>query len=247
MTYAELQSAIKENVRRIISSRFPNKKAFAERVGIDKTTVYQAVETPSKRDFTLPHLHRISRRLDIPIYNLLSPEPLLRESVIQEALRSHERFEMVPQIDAVACGNLAHLSGDQIIGYRAFPRELLAAAFKPFVTRATGDSMHPTISPGDLVLFDRNPDRLIRPNNEHIYLINTTPYSEELSLTVKRAKLKGRDLWLFPDNTAYRADVIEMDDKSSPLQFVLGVAVWIGRELDRTRRPVESAGIGAAR
>ena len=235
MDYRELQNTIKDNIRKIISTRFPNKKSFAERVGIDKTTVYQAVDHPSKRHFTLPHLFRISQKLQIPVYNLLSEEPLMPASRVDDMRRQvldyGDGFEMVPEIEPVACGNLAHVDGEHITGYRVFAKELLKATFKPFVTRASGDSMHPTILEGDLILFDRNPDKLITPKDRSIYLVNTTPFGEELSLTIKRALIKSRDLWLFPDNNLYRAEAIEMAERSSPLQYILGVAIWIGKEL----------------
>jgi SOS-response transcriptional repressor LexA len=241
MDYRDLQSTIKDNIRKIISTRFPNKKSFAERVGIDKTTVYQAVDRPSKRHFTLPHLFRISQKLDIPVYNLLAEEPLAPVSRVDDMTRRvldySDRFEMVPEIEPVACGNLANLAGKHIIGYRVFGKDLLKTTFKPFITRASGDSMHPTISEGDIILFDRNPDKLINPRDRSIYLVNTTPFGEEISLTIKRALIKSRDLWLFPDNNQYRAEAIEMAERSSPLQYILGIAIWIGKELVNTSRP----------
>lgn len=237
MTYSELQKVIKDKIREIVHSRFPNKKAFARFVGIDKATIYQALDVPSKKDFNLNHLYAMSRRLDMPLYNLIHPEPLVPASRMDEQVANArefgDRFVMVPEIQAVACGNLSNITPDHIIDYRAFSQSFLRGTFKPFITRAGGDSMEPTIREGDLVLFDRNPDRLLAPSDAHIYIINTTPFSETLSLTMKRAIVKERDIWLIPDNTRYRTEIIEMDEKSSPLQYVLGQAIWIGKELPK--------------
>ena len=235
MTFSELQEIVKNKIRGIVESRFPNKKEFARFVGIDKATIYQALDIPSKKDFNLNHLNTMARKLDIPVYDFLHPQTLVPVSQMDEMVKNarefKERFVMVPEIEAVACGNLSNISTDHIIDYRAFDKSFLKGTFKPFITRASGDSMEPTVREGDLVLFDRNPDRLIRPSDAHIYIINTTPFSESLSLTMKRAIVKERDIWLMPDNTRYRTEVIEMDEKSSPLQYVLGQAIWIGKEL----------------
>lgn len=235
MTYSELQNIIKDKIRHIIDSRFSNKKEFAQFVKIDKATIYQAVDIPSKKDFTLNHLFSISERLDIPIFNLLHPEPLLPQTRVDErvgkAQEFKDEFEMVPEIEAVACGHLSNISARNIINYKVFNRRFLQDTFKPFITRASGDSMFPTFSEGDLILFDRNPDKLSQPHDSHIYMINATPFSEELSLTIKRAIIRENDLWLIPDNSQYRTETIEMGEKSSPLQYILGKAIWVGKEL----------------
>jgi phage repressor protein C with HTH and peptisase S24 domain/DNA-binding Xre family transcriptional regulator len=237
MTYDELQGVIKVNIRRIIADRFRNKKQFAQSVGIDKATIYQAVDVPSKKDFTLNHLNLISEALDIPVYDLLATEKLIPGTRVDEILEKSstfkEEFRLVPEIEPVACGNLSNITADHIVGYRVFGRPYLRDTFKPFITRTLGDSMAPTIAEGDQVLFDRNPDKLIKPADTQIYLINTTPFGEELSLTIKRSIIKENDLWLFPDNKDYRPEVIEMAEKSSPLQYILGVAIWIGKELKK--------------
>jgi SOS-response transcriptional repressor LexA len=235
MDYEKIQDTVKNKIRKIIKDQFSNKKEFAQLVGIDKTTIYQAIDTPSKRDFTLHHLFLIARSLKVPLYNLLFEGHLIPEQDVQGMLKKvHEfkdKFQMVPEIEPVACGNLSHLAGNHIIDYRVFNRLYLKDTFKPFITRASGDSMHPTISEGDLVLFDRNPDKLINPTDENIYLANTTPFSEDISLTIKRVLVKKNTLWLLPDNPGYRAQEIEMDEKSSPVQYILGIAIWVGKEL----------------
>lgn len=237
MTFSELQNIIKDKIRKIIDSRFDNKLEFARFVGIDKATIYQAVDIPSKKDFNLTHLFTMARALDIPVYNLLHPDPLIPAGRVNEQLKNarefKERFHMVPEIEPVACGNLSNISTDHITGYRVFDKGFLRGTFKPFITRASGDSMEPTIREGDRVLFDRNPDRLVRPSDAHIYIVNTTPFSETLSLTLKRVIIKDADIWLIPDNTRYRTEIIEMDEKSSPLQYILGQAIWIGKELPK--------------
>jgi len=237
MGYEKIQNIIKNKIRKIIKDQFSNKKEFAELVGIDKTTIYQIVDIPSKRDFTLHHMHLMARGLKIPLYNLLSEGLLIPENELQDRLKkAHEfkdKFEMVPEIEPVACGNLSHISGNHIIDYRIFNRHYLKDTFKPFITRASGDSMHPTVSEGDLVLFDRNPDKLINPTDENIYLANTTPFAEEVSLTIKRVLVKQNTLWLLPDNPGFRAQEIEMDEKSSPVQYLLGIAIWVGKELKK--------------
>lgn len=235
MIYSEFQDIIKNKIRNIIESRFSNKKEFAQFVGIDKATIYQAVDIPSKKDFTLNHLFSIAERVKIPVYNLLHPESLIPGSRVDELVNKaqefRDQFRMVPEIEAVACGHLSNISADHIIHYKVFNRQYLKDTFKPFITRASGDSMFPTFSEGDLILFDRNPDKLINPHDDHIYIINTSPFSEDLALTIKRAIIKENDLWLIPDNSQYRTETIEMDEKSSPLQYILGVAIWVGKEL----------------
>jgi hypothetical protein len=162
---------------------------------------------------------------------------MITESQAQEMLNRarqfKENYELVEEIEPIACGNLSNITQQYIVGYKVFEKAFLKGMFKPFLTRASGDSMFPTLWEGDLILFNRDPDKLQRPDPNKIYLVNLTPEGEEPSLTIKRVGFSREDwtLTTVPDNRQYPIGQHEMSHKKSILDYVLGVATWVGKEL----------------
>ncbi|MCP5106933.1 MAG: S24 family peptidase, partial [bacterium] len=176
--------------------------------------------------------------LGLEPYQLFTTETLIPESRAREMVKKvrdfQENFQLVEEVEPIACGNLSNIANHSIVGYKVFERKFLRGMFKPFLTRASGDSMFPTLGEGDLILFNRDPDKLQNPDPNKIYLVNLTPEEEQPGLTIKRVGLSKTDWTLstFPDNRMYPIERHKMNQKRSVLDYVLGIAAWLGKELD---------------
>lgn len=213
-----------------------SRKELAHRVNIDATLINSMLR--GERRFNEDQVMAISEALNVEPYRLFTDEPLIPESRAQEMIKMardfQDNFQLVEEIEPIACGNLSNIANRFIIGYRVFEKKFLKGMFKPFLTRAAGDSMFPTLAEGDLILFNRDPDKLQSPDPNKIYLVNLTPGEEEPSLTIKRVGLSKIEwtLTVFPDNRIYPIEKHKMSEKKSVLDYVLGIATWVGKDLD---------------
>lgn len=212
-----------------------SRKQLAQRIDIDATLINSMLR--GERRFNEHQVIAIADALDLEPYQLFTTEPLIPEVQAQEMFKRarefKENYELVEEIEPIACGNLSNITQNSIVGYKVFEKNFLKGMFKPFLTRASGDSMFPTLAQGDLMLFNRDPDKLRRPDPNKIYLVNMAPEDEEPSLTIKRVGFSREDwtLTIFPDNRQYAIETHLMSQKSSLLDYVLAVAAWIGKEL----------------
>jgi transcriptional regulator with XRE-family HTH domain len=212
-----------------------SRKDLAQRIDIDQTLINSMLR--GERRFNEDQVVAIAGALKMEPYQLFTSEKLVPENQVQEILKRAKEFkdnyELVEEIEPIACGNLSNISEQSIIGYKVFEKHFLKGMFKPFLTRASGDSMFPTLSEGDLLLFNRDPDKLQNPNPNRIYLVNLTPEQEEPSLTIKRVGLSKEEwtLTIVPDSRLYPIETYSMSHKKSVLDYVLGVAAWVGKEL----------------
>ncbi len=211
------------------------RKELADRIDIDSTLINAMLR--GERRFNEDQLIAIANILDLEPYQLFTQEKLIPESqakdMMHNALDFKDRYQLVEEIESIACGNLSNLSDQAITGYKVFEKSFLEGTFKPFLTRVSGDSMFPTLSHGDLVLFNRDPEKLKNPDPNKIYLVNLTPDTEEPNLTIKRTGF-SKENWLLtiiPDNRQYPIESLVMNQKKSLLDYILGIAVWVGKEL----------------
>jgi hypothetical protein len=60
-----------------------------------------------------------------------------------------------------------------------------------------------------------------------------TPEEEEPNLTIKRVGFSKEDwtLTIVPDNRLYPIEKFAMSPKKSILDYIIGIAVWVGKEL----------------
>jgi len=218
-----------------LKKRAWSRKQLAQRIEIDATLINSMLR--GERRFNEHQVMAIAQALDLEPYQLFTNEPLIPAAQAQEMLNRAREFkdnyELVEEIEPIACGNLSTIAQNSIVGYKVFEKSFLKGMFKPFLTRASGDSMFPTLAEGDLMLFNRDPDKLRSPDPNKIYLVNMTPEAEEPNLTIKRVGFSKEDwkLTIFPDNRQYVIETHQMSQKSSLLDYVLAVAAWIGKEL----------------
>ncbi len=98
--------------------------------------------------------------------------------------------------------------------------------------RVRGDSMSPTINPGEVVLVDTSESERLEIKNGKIYLVR----QPDGGLSIKRLFLseKGGKLRLvyFSDNPNYEPFEVEVDPDRDLKYYVLGRIRWVGREID---------------
>lgn len=211
------------------------RKELAQRIDIDSTLINAMLR--GERRFNEDQVIAIANVLNLQPYHLFTPEKLVPESRVKEIMRKalefKDRFQLVEEIEPIACGNLSNISQQEIIRYKVFEKSFLKGMFKPFLTRASGDSMYPTLSEGDLILFNRDPDKRQSPDPNKIYLANLTPEEEEPNLTIKRVGFSKEDwtLTIVPDNRLYPIEKFAMSPRKSILDYIIGIAVWVGKEL----------------
>lgn len=211
------------------------RKELAQRIDIDSTLINAMLR--GERRFNEDQVIAIANVLNLQPYHLFTTEKLIPESRVKETMRKalvfKDRFQLVEEIESIACGNLSNISQQAIIRYKVFEKSFLKGMFKPFLTRASGDSMYPTLSEGDLILFNRDPDKRQNPDPNKIYLVNLTPEEEEPNLTIKRVGFSKEDwtLTIVPDNRLYSIEKFAMSPKKSILDYIIGIAVWVGKEL----------------
>lgn len=143
----------------------------------------------------------------------------------QEPLES-AGFVMIPRYDVEAsAGNGAFANGEHIVDYMAFKEEFVRRTLRVapdmlVLITAVGDSMMPTINPGDLLLIDRSVDRII---DDAIYVL-----VKRGELVVKRVQqFFDGAVTIKSDNGAYVEETLTAKD-AEDVQ-VAGRVRWIGR------------------
>ena len=228
-----------ENFRLIIiealKERGWTRKELAERADIDPTLINAMLR--GERRFNEDQVIAIANILEMEPFRLFTRENLIPASHAQAMIdKAHEfkgYYQLVEEIEPIACGNLSNIPQQAVIGFKAFETSFLKGLLKPFLTRASGDSMFPTLSPGDLILFNRDPEKRKAPDPNKIYLANLSPGEEEPNLTIKRVGFSKENwsLTLFPDNRQYPIETFAMNSKKSILDYILASAVWVGKIL----------------
>ncbi len=214
-------------VKKKILSRYPSIRKFALTSGFSYGLLSKLLS--GKARMNLEHLIKISQGLGIPVYDLLSEEPLLPISEYQKMLPEVRKgYRLVPKVSPASCGTSGIIPSSQVEDWLAFKEDFLRKFHQPIVTTAMGDSMEPLIYDGDTLLVDRNEEKRMNPSPTGLYLVNFPETSEEVAITVKRVAISGDRLFLIPINPGYPVQDVNIKDRSL-LELVLGEVVWIGR------------------
>lgn len=161
-------------------------------------------------------------RKDLPVsfhgqFQLPGPSPTTQDM---------NGFILIPRYNVEAsAGGGSVVAEERIIDRMAFRedwvRVTLGLSPKDLVLiSATGDSMEPTLHPGDLLLLDRSIER-IKDNAIYAIQVNGT-------LLIKRVQRRtDGSVIIKSDNAAYETEVLT-DSKAEDLRIV-GRLVWAGR------------------
>jgi len=177
-------------------------------------TYLSGVEPKAKR------LEAIARAANVSGHWLLTGEG--PQVFIEGGLR--DEFALVPRYDVRAAGGSGALvQSEQVVDHLAFKREWLHQqglnASRLALIEATGDSMLPTITAGDLVLVALDQVSV----SDGVYVLRRGN-----SLIVKRLQLlQTGQLQIMSDNPAYAAECIAPE--RVPNVQILGRVRWVGR------------------
>ncbi|MCP4146795.1 MAG: helix-turn-helix domain-containing protein [bacterium] len=214
-----------------------SRKELARRINMDQTLINGMLR--GERRFNEDQVAAIAAAFGVEPYKLFMREdPAVQTAgtLFQGGLQNtgDDIYRKLAVLAPSAC--IKHEANQQDFrnGYRAFEKKFLAGFFKPFLTRVWDESMFPMLSEGDLALFDRNPDKLKDPDPNKIYMVNLAATETEANITLKQVLFSGmeRVLTLIPANRKYKIKKYEMNENKSLNDYVAGVAVWIGKELE---------------
>lgn len=114
-----------------------------------------------------------------------------------------------------------------------FPAPLIEPLTRPFAATVSpeDDSMHPTVQAGDVVLFDRDPPALSRPDFEGVYALRWRDRGY-----LCRCRRVGRRLVTVTDADTKTGPPTMLDLAEDDVSdLVRGAAVWVSRTLPRPR------------
>ncbi len=98
--------------------------------------------------------------------------------------------------------------------------------------KVAGDSMAPTINPGEVVLVDTRESERIEIRNGRIYVVRREDGSISLKRVVLSRTEEGLQLVCLSDNTLYNPFTIRIEPDYPIHYYVLGRVRWSGREFN---------------
>lgn len=153
---------IRENIRKRILLEYPSLKAFCREKGINNSYLNQILS--GKRRFNEDFLNKLSKALNIPVYELLSEKPLIpyedKEPILKFNMPEAELEGIKLFENPVSLGPGYDLSEMVPKDYIPIPKSLLPRGYKSDKDRIVafpteGISMKPTINDGSIVWIDR--------------------------------------------------------------------------------------------
>lgn len=141
-----------------------------------------------------------------------------------------KNFALIPLLDVRAsAGPGAVVEHEEVVDNLAFKREwirdtLQATPADLYLINVQGESMTPTLHPGDVILVDRRAGDNITTDGIYVIRMDDT-------LLVKRIqRLPGKVLRVSSDNPAYQPFDIKLDETGDELT-IIGRVVWSGRRM----------------
>lgn len=219
-------------------------KEFAEFLGIDPQST-----TSAKKRGEIPSvwLVRVAYRTNISIDWLLFGEgPMRRDevppSISPESCLNVGQYGMIPLLESwVTGGPEGEIMYEGIADHYPFKKwwldELVGRTEERkkhlVLVRVRGDSMSPTINPGEMALVDTYEGERIEVRAGRIYLV----VLPDGAVAIKRIVLSEKDgcfkLACLSDNTAdYRPFEFEVERGKRLKEYILGRVRWVGKEFD---------------
>ena len=164
--------------------------------------------------------------------------PMYRDRTIpQLAIQSKdahdfsENYSLIPLYNvSAAAGHGAVVEHEEVVDSLAFKREWISHTLDAtpadlYLINVQGESMTPTLHPGDVILVDRRNGENI--TTDGIYVIRMGD-----SLLVKRIqRLPGQKLRISSDNPAYQPYELKLDEAANDELAIIGRVVWSGRRM----------------
>ncbi len=219
-----------------------NQDVFAVSVGVERPTMSRW-----EREVAYPPaniLHHLSELYRINIYWLITGNGLMLLDITETptSCLSPEDFVIVPLAEGwVKGGPEGEILYGGIADYYPFKRWWIEKMVGRnherhqdlLIVRVRGDSMSPTINPGELALVDTNEAERIEIRTGEIYVV-TQP---DGSVVIKRLALNEKEgqprLICISDNISdYKLFEFPLERGRQLKQYVLGRVRWVGKEFD---------------
>jgi len=192
-----------------------NESEFARSIGTYPTKISE-IKSGKVKSLSPDLALEISKKFKVEFLWLLTGEgePFINSSDI-ESVKIPERGEV-----ECSAGEGCNILNEAITGYIALDRELLkkvgASLNTSSIVKVRGDSMYPTLNPGDKVLVDTSQKEII---DGQIYIIRIDD-----DIKIKRLhKLSRGRVEVISDNKNYRADVLEPEKDNFE---ICGKVLW---------------------
>lgn len=197
----------------ILNKRGMKPIELADRIGVNRSTVSRYLN--GTRKISMEDIPKIANALGVTPTELLMDEKDEKPSNIIEV---SQRTVKLPILGPIACGDPI-LAEENYEDYRTVLEEHLPAGRLVYL-EAKGDSMHPTIPDGSLVMIR---EQATVENGE----VAAVTFNGNTEATLKRVKKQGEMVILMPDNPAHEPIFVTEDN---PVK-IIGKAVKIERDL----------------
>jgi len=189
-------------------------------------------------------LVKLAKAMDVDILWLASGEGGMRReeetiktvsSIVSEknvdySQRQDDRFCYIPLYNvAAAAGSGAEVDREFVVDFLAFKAEWIRVqlGLSPqdlYLIHVNGESMEPTLRPGDTILIDHRAANEFPSDGIYVLRMNNT-------LLVKRLQmLPGSVIKVTSDNPAYEPFTLDLKQSASEVG-IIGRVVWCGRRM----------------
>ncbi len=104
-----------------------------------------------------------------------------------------------------------------------------------YVVECSGESMRPTVHPGDMALINTSLELRLQPKRNALYLVRPDPASAEGRIKRVRIDANGQ-LCFLSDAPGFTPIAVDLD--SLPMQsLILGRVCWVARSVVKDERP----------
>lgn len=179
-----------------------SQQELAALVGTTKTSIYR-IES-GRQELSVKWQRKFAEKLNCTIEQLMNHSmqepPAIHADYVSEPLRAPATFRIKVYDVSCSAGNGWINDDECVIDEHVYTRAWLksitnAAPDELALIKVRGDSMHPTLRDGDLVLIDMTQ---INPAGGGMFVVE-----ESGALMVKRMQLRDGKPWLISDNKSY--------------------------------------------
>jgi SOS-response transcriptional repressors (RecA-mediated autopeptidases) len=196
--------------------------ALSQQIEVSNVVINRYIKDKTMPDFNF--LHKLANQLNININWLLTGEGTMFPT--RSTKRIGERdYYYLPILDAVSCGSPQEIEASEPLDHIMMDTNSLSGDFNNyFAFYASGDSMEPYISNGDVVIVKQDSDW--QHATDRICVVNV-----EGEITLKKVKTYsgGQEILLQPYNKIF--DPILLDRDRARNSRLVGIAVMSVRNL----------------
>ena len=140
-------------------------------------------------------------------------------------------FVSIPLFEVVAAaGNGVVVDSENVVDVMRFRHDWIANTLNAipndlYLINVQGESMTPTLHPGDVILVDHRSQNTVQSDGIYVLRLGDT-------LLVKRVqRLPGQKLRISSDNPIYEPYELQLDEAANDELAIIGRVVWSGRRM----------------